>query len=501
MKHFSIFLLTAFAVLGCAPEGGNGGGTTDAGPATATCGNDIVEDGEQCDDGNTRNRDGCDRNCQDEGGDRCGDGEVTGAEECDDGNTIPGDGCDHRCRTEDLADGNDTRETAEAIEGGAVDGVIGVPGDLDWYSFTAEEGQWVAMGTTANADDDPTKIDTVITLYDADGNQVAENDDGYPRRNTDSQLILRLPGAGTYFVKVQEWSSWQNETAEGDRSYTYRLFVNVLAIEDIGGGAVYGEEGGNDADSAITLDTETKALILSDLADSSDVDVYSFSVTDETKAHFSAQLMPLGTDGYGSTATGTRMWVTPAGNADSITARIAHVAKTDEVSPGGLALGDYHLWVAHSGDAVGANDFYVIKFGLAGDNPPELSEDTNDTLASAEALEANTQGDATRYFILANMGAGDVDYYSFELAAGKSISVACGSASSGSGVEGFRAELRSADDNVIAGADETDEGVYIRQIAGQPAGTYYLRLSATGVSSEIDGTWARCGVHTGPQRG
>ncbi len=503
MKNMWMILLAAFAVAGCAPANGGGGGDTpDAGP-TNTCGNSILEEGEQCDDGNTRNRDGCDRDCQDEGGERCGDGDVTGDEECDDGNTIPGDGCDQRCRNESLADGNDTRDTAQAMEGNQVDGVIATPGDIDWYSFTAEAGQWVAMGTEANRNDDPTKIDTVITLYDADGNQVAENDDAYPRQNTDSELITRLMATGTYYVEVQEFTSWQNETNEGDPSYTYRLFVNVLATEDIGRNAIYGEE----SDSSTALDSVKvngnwqASLILSDLADANDVDKYSFTVDDEEKVHFSAQLMPLGTDGYGSTATGTRMWLTPADSPETIVSRVAHVGKTDKVSPGGLALGDYHLWVQHSGDAVGANDFYVIKFGLSGDNPPETEDETNGTLDTAEALVASDDNGVTRYFVLANMDAGDVDYFSFDLAQGNSISIACGSASSGSGVEGFRAELRGGDDNVIAGADENDEGLYIRQIDGQPAGTYYLRLSSTGVSSEVTGRWARCGVHTGRPRG
>ena len=132
-----------------------------------------------------------------------------------------------------------------------------------------------------------------MTLYGPDQNQLAENDDAYPRRNTDSQLITKVVTSGTHYLKLQEFTTWYGETAEGQADYTYSLNINVLSTEDIGGGAVYGVEG----DEAVALDTETKALILGDLADSNDVDVYSFSVTDETKAHFTAQLMPLGTEG------------------------------------------------------------------------------------------------------------------------------------------------------------------------------------------------------------
>ena len=493
MKLNWMILAFAFSALACAVA--EPGPETDAGP-TSTCGNSIVEDGEECDDGNTRNRDGCDLECQNEDDARCGDGVVGGDEECDDGNTIPGDGCDNRCNNEDVADNNDTRETAQIIEGNQVEGVIATPGDVDWYRFDAEEGDWVAAGTSANPDDDSTKIDTVITLYDADGNQIAENDDAHPRRNTDSQLLTRLPGAGTYYMQVQEWSSWQNETAEGQRDYTYTLFINVLSTEEIGGGAIYAEEAGNDAESATPLEAE-KSMILGGFDDGADVDLFSFSVEDAEKVHFTAQLMPTGTDGYGSTASGSRMWVT---NSDGdVVARITHAGKTDEVGPGGLAIGDYLLWIARGDGGAGSNDFYALKFGLVGDNPLEISED-NATWETAQQLEPSVQADSTRYFILANMGADDVDYFSFELADGLAVSVACSSASGGSGVLGLRAELRNSSDEVVGGQDEGDEGIFITQIDGQTAGTYYLRLSSTGQSEEVTGTWARCGVHTGPMR-
>ncbi len=61
------------------------------------CGNAIVEAGEQCDDGNLVNGDGCDNNCTFTA---CGNGIVTGGEECDDGNTLNGDGCSAKCLRE-----------------------------------------------------------------------------------------------------------------------------------------------------------------------------------------------------------------------------------------------------------------------------------------------------------------------------------------------------------------------------------------------------------------
>ena len=92
------------------------------------CGNHVVDDGEECDDGNLTSDDGCTKyclkepNCGDgvvdrgeecddgnrQDGDlscssqctRCGDGLLAEGEQCDDGNTINGDGCDLLCSSE-----------------------------------------------------------------------------------------------------------------------------------------------------------------------------------------------------------------------------------------------------------------------------------------------------------------------------------------------------------------------------------------------------------------
>lgn len=112
--------------IGCAPEvdtsdagnpapvdAGNGnndaGAPVDSGPAPdagtpppppppPTCGNSVVESGEDCDDGNQSQTDACKNNCR---FNVCGDGLVyANLEQCDDGNTNNGDGCSAVCLTE-----------------------------------------------------------------------------------------------------------------------------------------------------------------------------------------------------------------------------------------------------------------------------------------------------------------------------------------------------------------------------------------------------------------
>jgi cysteine-rich repeat protein len=67
------------------------------------CGDGILDPGEECDDGNNIDGDGCDANCTIEP--YCGDGILDPGEECDDGNNIDGDGCDANCTVEDDGEG------------------------------------------------------------------------------------------------------------------------------------------------------------------------------------------------------------------------------------------------------------------------------------------------------------------------------------------------------------------------------------------------------------
>jgi len=66
------------------------------------CGDGNVDEGEECDDGNDENDDGCSAECttEDIGQPICGNGEVEGDEECDDGNLNDEDGCSRVCTEE-----------------------------------------------------------------------------------------------------------------------------------------------------------------------------------------------------------------------------------------------------------------------------------------------------------------------------------------------------------------------------------------------------------------
>ena len=87
-----LLVVLSLSVAGCDCNGNTEG----------VCGDGVVDSdrGEECDDGNVLDGDGCDSMCLIEGAGVCGDGVVDPGEECDDGNTTDGDGCDSACLIE-----------------------------------------------------------------------------------------------------------------------------------------------------------------------------------------------------------------------------------------------------------------------------------------------------------------------------------------------------------------------------------------------------------------
>jgi len=79
-----------------------------------SCGNAVQDPGEQCDDGNLVNGDGCDSNCAVTA---CGNGIVTTGEQCDDGNLLGGDGCSPVCGLEGAC-GDGVRSPFELCDDG-----------------------------------------------------------------------------------------------------------------------------------------------------------------------------------------------------------------------------------------------------------------------------------------------------------------------------------------------------------------------------------------------
>lgn len=90
------------------------------------CGNNVLEVGEACDDGNQVDGDGCEASCTPTAPASCGNGRVEAGEACDDANTVAGDGCESNCTMSPPPSlavcGNGQLEAGEACDDGVLDG-------------------------------------------------------------------------------------------------------------------------------------------------------------------------------------------------------------------------------------------------------------------------------------------------------------------------------------------------------------------------------------------
>lgn len=81
------------------------------------CGDEHLDPNEECDDGNNNDFDGCSANCTIES--FCGDGHLDANEECDDGNKNDADGCSANCTIEPFC-GDGTRDPNEGCDDGNI---------------------------------------------------------------------------------------------------------------------------------------------------------------------------------------------------------------------------------------------------------------------------------------------------------------------------------------------------------------------------------------------
>ena len=471
----------------------------DAGPASVNlCGNSIVDPGEQCDDGNPRNGDGCSNRCEREARPECGNGVLETGETCDDGNRIDFDSCGNNCEL--TADNNDTWETAaDGMFGSSVSDSIFPAGDQDYFRFEGEQGQWLIITTDANADDDDAMVDTVLTLYNSDRTRIAQNDN-YDDGEADSRIVTRLPATDTYYVKVQDAQNMGIDANRGERTFVYTLKIRALATDNEQ--VNLGVESGNDADSAQVLGWSERyhyAWIVGGYDAVDDVDVYSFTIPTQEEAgdkrQFDMNIYKASPSGNGSTSRVGRVWITDAQGA--IVARRTPGTDFDTFAPN-LAPGDYKFWVEHPGGQAGGNDFYVLLVYRRSDNDPELEEDTNGTLENAEQITLAPNGSLQSFFVLAHIPDGDVDYFRINIAENHRLTVVCRSRSAGSGVVDMTVSVRDSQDQEISSDIEDGTRAYLRDAnpGRTEAGPLYVRLSKVGQLEDVVGNFVRCGIHS-----
>src|SRR5262249_40742924 len=113
---------------------------------------------------------------------------------------------------------NGFRQAQPVQLGQTVEGQIAAAQDVDVYRFEGKEGQRVAVEVLAARYG--SALDSLLTVYDADGRALASND-ALDTTTADSRVDLTLPKAGAYFVGVQDAND------QGGPAHVYRLALQA----------------------------------------------------------------------------------------------------------------------------------------------------------------------------------------------------------------------------------------------------------------------------------
>lgn len=360
------------------------------------------------------------------------------------------------------------------------------PGQMDFYWFEGEAGEYYALSTDLNA----FSPDTVITLFDADQQQLAENDDGsmWGGDVYDSRLVVRLEHGGKHFVRI---STHLGLDPVRPPIY-YHLAVKHL-MPDAAGITVQTTE--DPAPVRFAHDDASGYDYATVLGDFAKVHAAAFEVQGKADELLIVHALTTGDHGNGSSAQIGAVRV--LGEDGS---RVGEINRADqEFLHPPLSDAKYRLDAELDGKA-GDHGFFAIDLVMLPDNPREQDEQDNGALEGAEPIDLKAGMFSRRGLLLSRLPEKDVDYFSFESSGPTAVTIGCEGQSGGSGVLGLHAELRDADDQSLAAADETSAAnLLIDSIVLMDPGTYYLRLSSkTSASKDAIEPWARCAVITRP---
>ena len=137
----------------------------------------------------------------------CGEGFICEATEC-----IAGDR------------NNSLEEAVSLLWDSSSSETINPAGDVDYFVFNAEGGEYLRLYTVTDNEGD----DTVVVLRDPNGKVVTWSDD-YPTGSAistkDSVLFAYLADEGQYSISVEDYGSYFGEEPQGSSFYTYSIYI------------------------------------------------------------------------------------------------------------------------------------------------------------------------------------------------------------------------------------------------------------------------------------
>ncbi len=426
-----------------------------------------------------------------------------------------------------------------------------------YYSFTGKAGDFIeiqalaqalVMGTPTMPHDpnDETVTDTVVTLYLPDKATIwAQDDDAWPRVSTDSTLYTQLPMDGTYYFLVQDCNALAvnnpNVTcAPAANISDFNFQVAVIDLTALKADVV----GSTSTPATITYkmpngdktDYGTYELD-GDFAMQKDVHTFNFTPPSNTPSSDAAH-----------TRNRAYFWVQPYGAGDGDGTAIDVVLTAKDMAGNVLAQADQEYYGNGDnpqdnamqfsfpfddqfGNALGSpfvldvavsngtalqpmKSFYSIEhfeggfeYGQPEAEGPKGSM-MNDTAATAETL-TSPSGVTGGFFIDGNISSPtDVDWFTATIpSTAKKYYIACEAARDGSGLQGFTAELMSSTSGATGTMTMlTPLGPEVANpktdLQSNPMGTaiptgatsVFLKISATGQSSTVAGTYYHCEI-------
>ena len=261
------------------------------------------------------------------------------------------------------AHGNDIESASTITVGEAVESALDYDGDVDYFAFRADEGQLYQIDVGLL-----TLGDSELALYDAEGRELAYNDD---YGNTlASRIVWQAPDSGEYYIAVSAWGT----------AGSYTLTIGLSDAD--------ADAHGNDIESASTI--TVGEAVESALDYDGDVDYFAFRADEGELYQIDVGLLTLGdselalydaggwelayNDDYGNTLASRIVWQAP----DS---------------------GEYYIAVS-AWDTAGS---YTLTIGLSDADADAHGNDIESasTITVGEAVESALDYD------------GDVDYFAF----------------------------------------------------------------------------------------
>ena len=367
-------------------------------------------------------------------------------------------------------DRNNAIDEAESILWGAAEeGYISSEGDQDFFTFTAEGGEFIRV-TTTNIGGSET-MDTIVSLYSPSGKLHAQ-EDNHPAGgvNTyDTVLFAYLPDAGSWTLVVEDING------ESGTSFLYEIIVSEY-------GANTRETDAFDDPSYSHDDVLAEGYIYTVgfvLEEDGDVDWMEFDLPyDDCPVTLYSSVFAQGSEAVSLVEmflpTGERLLskegLGPQG-----------AALYFEVDGGKLILGAGDAFGEGSADHWGFVTIQISERTYPYDKEEEYNNSDNDANELKITWDSNDSGDFGSAYAWGVMDElGDEDWFAIEVDDGFYLSVAGTADSLGSVLDGAIEVADEFGDIVAEGKSGDDDFPDVYDIGPLDAGTYYVRVFAEG---------------------